>query len=215
MGEDYRNIPVKFFYKDIKQNFLSKEAGRPIWKTEEYISIMKPGNSKDISERRVKPSDLERWGSIYDKWKNKEEQIQNGTRLEVLPGIEQTKIERCKALNIFTLEQLINVDEEGVKNLGEGARDLINEARRYTQGSVAVGEIQKELDAIKIENKKLVKENEELRGRNYELINNGTECSERNATVTSTNSGSGKRGRVRKAVTVPVDESGLGVAGTA
>ena len=71
-NEDYRNIPVKFFYRDVKQGFESKKQGKPIWKTEEFISIMKPGNSKDIMEREVKPLDIERWGKIYYAWKNKD-----------------------------------------------------------------------------------------------------------------------------------------------
>lgn len=215
MSEDYKNIPVKFFYRDVKQNFLSKEKGRQIWKTVEFISIMKPGNSKDVMERKVKPLDIERWGKIYDAWKNKEEQIQNGTRLEVLPGIGQAQIERCKRLNIFTLEQLVSVDEDGVKNLGDGARDLILEAKRYTQGSTAINEMQKEVDAFRIENKKLVKENEEFRERIYELINDGAECGERDTVVSSANNGSGKRRRVRKTVAVPADESGAGAVSAA
>ena len=215
MSEDYRNIPVKFFYRDIKMNFKSKEAGKPIWETREFISIMKPGNSKDIMEREVKPLDIERWGQLYNAWKNREEQIHNGTRLEVLPGIGQGKIELCKSLNIFTLEQLINIDEAGVENLGDGARDFIRDAKRYLQGSTATDEMQKEVDDIKIENKKLKDENEELKERINELINNGTECSERDATVSTADNNSGKRGRICKTSTVSTDKTGAGTVSAA
>ncbi len=215
MSEDHRNIPVKFFYRDVKQNFESKKQGKPIWKTVEFISIMKPGNSKDIMEREVKPLDIERWGKIYDAWKNKEKQIQSGTRLEVLPGIEQNRIELCKSLHIYTLEQLTNIDEDGVENLGDGARDLIRDAKKYLQGSTAVNEIQKEIDAIKIKNKKLIDENKELKERIDDLINNGAECSERDATVSSSDNGNRKRGCVRKTVPVASDKSGAGAANAA
>ena len=215
MSEDYKNIPVKFFYRDIKMNFKSKEAGKPIWETREFISIMKPGNSKDIMEREVSELDKERWDVIYKAWKNREDQIQSGTRIEVLPGIEQGRIETCKSLNIYTLEQLTNIDEDGIENLGDGARELIRDAKRYLQGSTASDEMQKEVDAIKIENKKLKEENEVLKERIYELINDDTECGKRDATGSSTNNGSGKRGRVRKASTVAVDEGGIGVTGSA
>lgn len=215
MSEDYKNIPVKFFYRDIKMNFKSKEAGKPIWETREFISIMKPGNSKDIMEREVSELDKERWDVIYKAWKNREDQIQSGTRIEVLPGIEQGRIETCKSLNIYTLEQLTNIDEDGIENLGDGARELIRDAKRYLQGSTASDEMQKEVDAIKIENKKLKEENEVLKERIYELINDDTECGKRDATGSSTNNGSGKRGRVRKASTVAVDEGGIGAAGSA
>ena len=215
MSEDYKNIPVKFFYRDIKMNFKSKEAGKPIWETREFISIMKPGNSKDIMEREVSELDKERWDVIYKAWKNREDQIQSGTRIEVLPGIEQGRIETCKSLNIYTLEQLTNIDEDGIENLGDGARELIRDAKRYLQGSTASDEMQKEVDAIKIENKKLKEENEVLKERIYELINDDTECGKRDATGSSTNTGSGKRGRVRKASTVAVDEGGIGAAGSA
>ena len=214
MSEDYKNIPVKFFYRDIKMSFKSKEAGKPIWETREFISIMKPGNSKDIMEREVSELDKERWNAIYKAWKNREDQIQSGTRIEVLPGIEQGRIETCKSLNIYTLEQLTNIDEDGIENLGDGARELIRDAKRYLQGSTASDEMQKEVDAIKIENKKLKEENEVLEERIYELINDDTECGKRDATGSSTNNGSGKRGRVRKASTVAVDEGGIGVAGS-
>lgn len=215
MSEDYRNIPVKFFYRDIKMNFKSKEAGKPIWETREFISIMKPGNSKDVMEREVRPLDIERWGQIYTAWKNREEQVQMGTRLEVLPGITQGKIEQCKVLNIFTLEQLINADEEGVSTLGAGARELILDAKKYLQGFTAADEMQKEVDAIKIENKKLQKENKELKERINELINNGTECSERDATVSTADNNSGKRGRICKTSTVSTDKTGAGTVSAA
>lgn len=215
MSEDYKNIPVKFFYRDVKQGFLSKEAGKPIWKTEEFISIMKPGNSKDIMERRVSELDKERWGKIYEAWKNKEDQIQNGTRLEVLPGIEQGKIELCKGLHIFTLEQLISIDEEGVSNLGSGAREFILDAKKYLQGSSAASEMQKEVDKIEAENKKLLEENKELKDRINDLINNDTECGERDTTISRANNGNRKRGRVRKASVIASDESGFGAVSAA
>ena len=215
MSEEYKNTPVKFFYRDIKMNFKSKEAGKPIWETREFISIMKPGNSKDVSERKVKPLDIERWGTIYNAWKNREKQIQSGTRLEVLPGIEHNKIELCKSLNIYTLEQLISVNEEGVANLGADSRELILDAKRYLQGSTAASEMQKEVDEIKIENKALKKENQELKDRINDLINNDTECSERDTASAGTDNGNRKRGRIHKASTVTIDKSGLGVAGTA
>jgi len=215
MSEDYRNIPVKFFYRDIKQTFLSKEKGKPIWETCEFISIMKPGNSKDIMERKVKPLDIERWGKIYDSWKNKEEQIQSGTRLEVLPSIDQNKIDLCKRFNIFTLEQLTNIDEDGVENLGDGARDLIRDAKRYLLGSTATDEMQKEVDAIEAKYKKLEAENKELKERIDDLINNGTECSERDATVSSPDNGNRKRGRIHKTSPVVADKSGIGVVSAA
>lgn len=215
MSEDYRNVPVKFFYRDVKQNFESKKQGKPIWKTCEFISIMKPGNSKDIMEREVSELDKERWGKLYDAWKNREEQIQSGTRIEVLPGIEQNKIELCKRFNIYTLEQLTNIDEEGVENLGDGARDLIRDAKKYIQGSTAVNEMQKEVDAIKIENKKLIDENKELKERIDDLINNGAECSERDTAVSSSDNGNRKRGRIRKAVPVVSDQDRVGAASAA
>lgn len=214
MSEDYRNIPVKFFYRDVKQGFESKKQGKPIWKTEEFISIMKPGNSKDIMERKVNDLDKERWGKIYDAWKNKEKQIQSGTRLEVLPGIEERKVELCKSLNIHTLEQLISIDEEGVKNLGDGARQFILEAKKYLQGSEAVGEMQKEVDEIKKENKKLLEENQELKDRINDLINDDTECGERDSIGSGTNNNNRKRRPVRKAIPVASDEGGKRTART-
>lgn len=215
MSEDYKNIPVKFFFRDVKQNFLSKEKGRPIWKTCEFISIMKPGNSKDVMEREVKPLDIERWGKIYEGWKNREGQIQSGTRLEVLPSIEQGRIEVCKSLNIYTLEQLTSIDEEGVKNLGDGARDLIRDAKRYLQGSTATDKMQKEIDATNAEMKKVKAENKELKERIDELINNGAECGERDTASAATNNGGGKSRSVRNTKLVATDKSGLGAVSAA
>jgi len=212
---DYRNVPVKFYYRDIKQNFESKKQGKPIFKTCEFISIMKPGNSKDITDRKVKPLDIERWGKIYDAWKKKEEQIQEGTRLEVLPGIDERKIELCKGLHIFTIEQLVNVDEEGVRNLGDKAREFILDAKKYLQGSNAAAEMQKEVDDIKIENKKLQDENQELKERIRDLTNNDPECSERDTASSRAVNGNRKRRSVHKASPAPADKGGLGAVGAA
>ena len=169
---------------------------------------MKTGNRKDIMEREVKALDKERCGSIYDAWKNKEEQVQSGTRVEVLPGINQGDTELCKSFNIFTLEQLINIDEEGVENLGAVGRGLVLDAKKYLLGYTAAAKMQKEVDAIKIKNKKLEAENKELKERINDLVNNDTECSERDAASTSTDNGSRKRGRIRNTSRDAADEAG-------
>ena len=222
MSEDYRNIPVKFFYRDVKQNFESKKQGKPIWKTLEFISIMKPGNSKDIMEREVKPLDIERWGRIYKAWKNREEEIQVGTRLEVLPDISQIQIEGCKALNIFTLEQLINSDIDNQKTKAkfdslaidkEKKTDLMRDAKKYLQGFTAVGIMEEEVLKITVENEKLKSENTELKERINELINNGAERGERDTTKSGTNDSHRKPRPIRNTSVIHADKDRAGVAG--
>ena len=204
----YKNTPVKFFYRDVPMTFLSKQANRPITEKREFISIMKPGHSGDIMEREVSALDKERWGSIYENWKNNTKEILEGTMLETLPGIDEHKISLCKGLNIFTLEQLISIDEGGIKNLGFGARELVIDAKKYLQGISAVGEMEEEIADLKAEN-------QELREKIDDLTNNGTERSKRNTASSSTVDSNRKRRRICNTVPVTDNESGTGAASAA
>ena len=230
MNEDDKNLAVKFFKKEVKNNFKSKETGKPVFDRQDFISIIIPGNRAETRERKVVESDKERFAPIWEKYLKNEEIRQDGIMLEMLPGLDEARTALCKDLNIITIEQLAALNETGITNLGYGARDLVAQAKKYLEGTGAVPKLEQELrevkeeneqlkdsaeklqakigeltdakDWLEVEKKALETKLEKLKEKNDESTDNSTERSGRNTAVGKANNGSGKQRFFRKASSV-------------
>lgn len=138
---------VPRFYADAVENKAkSKEAGRPIFEDRELVEVRFPGNRQTVSvfpahaicgEQQDEDGDTrpmtyaERWPEQYRRFKAKEQQIVAGTPLDELPFLTQAKRSELRALSIYTAEALAALDGNELKNLGQGGRDLKNQAQAY------------------------------------------------------------------------------------
>lgn len=142
-------VPM-FLTIGVENKLKSEEAGRPIYDDVEVVEIRKPG-SRDysvhpvteishweedpITRSQTKITYAERFSRQYRQFKEQATQTKVGTPLAVVPFLTEARRAELRALNIYTVEQLIAVDGQELKNLGPGGRDLKNKASEYVEES--------------------------------------------------------------------------------
>lgn len=112
-GSDLK-LMVTFTREPYLMGFESEKAGRPVYRDQDYITIVQPGAKSD-SKRLVKlesdqhgPSDPERFPRQWAAFKNQTHQVADGLPLENWPpiGMSPAAIKGFKAADIHTVEQL-------------------------------------------------------------------------------------------------------------
>lgn len=159
-------IPV-FKILTNKNEAKSREAGRPIFDDMEVVEVRFAGDRNKISvfpalaicgEVQDENGDTrkityaERWSAQYQRFKAKAQQIAEGTPVDELPFLTQAKRAELKALSIYTAEALAALDGQPLKNLGQGGRDLKNQAQAYldnASGSANVTKMAAELEELR------------------------------------------------------------------
>lgn len=138
-------IPV-FKIHTTENKAKSKVAGRPIFDDMEIVEVRFAGDRNKISvfpahafcgQQQDEDGDFsqmtyaQRWAEQYKRFKAKEHQIMEGTPVDELPFLTQAKRSELKALSIYTAEALAALDGQPLKNLGQGGRELKNQAQAY------------------------------------------------------------------------------------
>jgi hypothetical protein len=139
-------VVPRFYIHTTKNEAKSREAGRPIYDDMEVVEIRFAGDRNKVSVfpalaicgeaqdedgNTRKITYAERWADQYKRFKAKSQQIAEGTPVDELPFLTQAKRSELKALSIYTAEALAALDGLPLKNLGQGGRDLKNQAQAY------------------------------------------------------------------------------------
>lgn len=159
-------VPV-FKIHTTKNDAKSRDAGRPIYDDMEVVEVRFAGDRNKVSVfpalaicGEVQDEDgntrkityAERWSDQYKRFKAKAQQIAEGTPVDELPFLTQAKRAELKALSIYTAEALAALDGQPLKNLGQGGRDLKNQAQAYldnASGSANVTRMAAELEELR------------------------------------------------------------------
>lgn len=122
---------VAFSLKPHPDKEKSKEEGRPIFTSREYITIMVPGDKNNVISRPVTDMERRRFASKYAQFKSGQQQTDSGTPLETVPWISREQVEELKFFNVRTLEHLADLADThaqrfmGINALRQKARDHI------------------------------------------------------------------------------------------
>lgn len=140
-----KNLHPRFFVDGVKDEVASKEKGRPIFKSVEFVEVMIAGNrqlkpifpahavwkSMEVNGEFQEVTYAERFRDAYRKFKEQGVTAENGTPVEELPFIDTAKRMELRALNIYTAEALAGLADRDLKALGMGGRDLREQAIAY------------------------------------------------------------------------------------
>ena len=118
-----------FKMKSVLMTHKSKEAGREIWEDHEHLEIIIPGDNKSRVSRPVRDEDRERWPDQYRAFKEGLDDDSDGQLLKMLPGISDSQIKMLEFQNVRTIEELANLGDGQVQNIGMGGLELRNKAR--------------------------------------------------------------------------------------
>lgn len=128
-------LAVRFYLGQKLDADKSAEAGRPIYKSREYVRIATPGDKLNIVDRPVIPADRNRFAVQYAKFKNDKEQETTGTPLVAWPTCTEAQRKELEYFNVKTVEQLANLADSfassmmGIMSLKAQAKRFIDQAK--------------------------------------------------------------------------------------
>lgn len=159
-GND-RGMIAEFFIEDRYQAFESNRQGRAIYKPIEMVRLRQAGNryTDYISEVQYedepnKPSHPHRFPREWAAFKSQQEQVQDGTPLEMCKFITSHRVKELKAVGIHTAEKYAELPDTTVQNLGLGARKERDQCIAYISTSDKDRAAQ-QAGALKAENERL------------------------------------------------------------
>jgi hypothetical protein len=129
-------LVATFLLKGFQNDAKTTKAGRPIYDDIEICEIRVPGSREvkvfpatefshwgdNIDGRQVKVTYAERFARQYRQFKEHAAQTKSGTPLEHAPFLTDGKRAELRALNVYTVEQLAEIEGAELKNLGTNGR---------------------------------------------------------------------------------------------
>jgi hypothetical protein len=109
----------------------------------------------DIKNNRIPAQWVEGYRASYQAWKRGEEMPPEGTAIKGWGVISPAQQENLIRINVLTVEDLAVINDEGLKRIGMGARDLKNKAVAWLSQLRDKGALTMEMASVKNENEQL------------------------------------------------------------
>lgn len=146
-------INIVFYAKMVPDPVASKTAGRPQFKNEDYVRVQHPGE-RDYTDSPVsdKPHMVAQFSRQWEAYQKSREYVPEGTPLELLfvQDAERHISANLRSNGIHTVEQLSNLNANGITQVGLYAQHYVNHARKYLDSAakgVGFHQLNKELAA--------------------------------------------------------------------
>lgn len=156
------------FEKIARLNKFKSKKGLPVYEDEVVLKVIHPGEKDHIV---ILADDIHkmRFPKQWEAFQNGEDQTKSGTPLELLFPSEPGTVATLKGVNVFTIQQLANLDDTGLLHIPMG-RTLSERAKLYLskarEGS-KFHDMQSQIDELKA---LLAQKNEEIPGENAEPL---------------------------------------------
>lgn len=169
-NREERPAYVRFERRPIEDKEASLREGRYVAKDVDF-ALITPPYSKDCVEQKVTRwlEDLDRgardgripqqwvdlWKDGLNKWKNGQEIPLHGTPILGWGVISPAQQKMLIAINCLTVEDLAQVNDEGMKRIGMGGLELRNKAKNWLNSVKDHGGITIQMTALEQENHNL------------------------------------------------------------
>lgn len=136
---------ISFEWAPAKNEVLSEKEGRPIFDKQLQFSITSPGLTKSVFTSWIKRIDMNEKVTTNQHFARKyAQQIRNfedgmgagaiqGTPLEELPFLDVHIRAMLRAQNVHTAEALAELQENGIAEIGMGARMWVSQAKNFLE----------------------------------------------------------------------------------
>lgn len=122
-NSDGSNHP-RFFVDSVQDMVASEAQGRPIFRDEERVEIIMPGNPHTRPVARVTDEHRQRWPREYEAFRAGIEMSPDGTPIEEWPILKRSQVLELKALGFKTIEHIRDMDDLAIQRIGLGGRRL-------------------------------------------------------------------------------------------
>jgi hypothetical protein len=166
---------VVFYAKALPQGLASLEAGRPIHKSVLFIKIQHPGE-RDNVDRIAEAGDALKYRAQYMAYcQDRKADGIIGTPLSTIFPAHPDIVETLRFHKVYTVEQLAELPDTAMQNIGMGGQEYRDKAKRYL-GAAASGKgfayleaqvekLQKAQERIDADRALLQNENQRLRSQ--------------------------------------------------
>jgi hypothetical protein len=124
---------------------------------------------KQVRDGRYDSQWLRAYRHAYQEWCEGREAPLNGTALTTWPAISPTNLQKLLSLNVRTVEDLAQANEETIQRIGMGGRALKDQAIQWLAASKDVGQVAMDaaaqrqmVEQLQVQNEQLQRQNELL-----------------------------------------------------
>jgi hypothetical protein len=144
-------LNVVFSSRTEEDPAATKREGRPMFCTNDYVTIRRPADRESTSIHPVwqewqKHGDqiltyAMRFQPQYDRYKASQPQIVEGTPISELPRLNEAQRATLRALDVHTIEQLASLSGQPLKNLGPDGLSQQQAAATYLNSAKGLAEV--------------------------------------------------------------------------
>ena len=130
-GPNDNQMIVGFYPKSIVNVAKSKEKGRRICETKDFVKIQHPGETLNIVDRPATPQDKARWPRQWAQYSQGRDQIPDGIPISLLFPSQPHIADMLVGYGVHTIEQCANLSGNAINTIGMGGQDWVNKAKSY------------------------------------------------------------------------------------
>lgn len=164
---------VTFYAKQAQHGAASLEAGRPIFKSIVMMRLVQPGE-RDVYEQPARPSDAERFPREYRHYCSGRVGVPDGAPLQILFPNHEDVVANLQFHRIYTVEQLANLSDTALQNIGMGGYEWQGKARRWLEavkGGGGFAQLEEQQRRLTVDNTRLRDQNSAMQSQLQALTN--------------------------------------------
>lgn len=124
-------VAVRFFNHPMLHGLKSAEEKRQVFVDKPHVEIVVAGQDKQKFVGPVNEQVKARFPEEYAEFLKGNEVAKTGTPIEQWPQITPSQVLMMKNINIYSVEDVATLSDEGVGNLGPGGYKLRDDARKF------------------------------------------------------------------------------------
>lgn len=128
-GDDSR-LFVEFVRRAVPDPVASRDRGAPVSVPVDYVRIRQPGERDEIF-RPAHDGDRRRFQRHWAAYQEGRQEMPEGVLLSVLFPNNPEIVENLKYQKIFVVEQLANLSDTQIGNVGLGGRQFVDKAKAF------------------------------------------------------------------------------------
>ena len=174
-GPEHDGIVPRFFIESIPDELATAREGRPIFRDQERVELLTPGNSLNVPVQIVSNEHRTRWPKQYEAFRQGQEMSADGTPLEQWPILKRSQVLELKAMNLMTVEHVRDMNDHATQafmgglRLRQLAKSYLDDAEAGAALSKATADNERHLSAISELTRKLEEQGELLNRVHTEL----------------------------------------------
>lgn len=135
-------LHVHFFMDVLPDPDASAQAGMRKFRDAEFVSIMVPGDKRNIVVREVRESDIERFPKQYKMFKDGAGEQVLGFPLKEWAGVTRAMVEEFKYLGFHTVEQIAEASD-GILSKYPGLREIQVRAKNWLDAQASAAPLER------------------------------------------------------------------------